>query len=512
MESKRLGRILPAVINGLSAAQAQSQGLVEVPSDADTASVANSETLFIGESDDESTSSRSRSGSPQNVRDANGQATQLDPAATPFGPNSFTPAGPARPNPFPAVTTFGKPSGTHNQANPTPVFGFSSESTNQAAPNPVEGKDPSKFNFFPSGKGTKVEEPKVSAGVFGSKELPKNSFFTSKLVPTTGENINGPVSSSFAPPIDKKPTFGRPSTTYSNTMNLGATEAIAENPSTSDGAAVSSEPRGFFDQPVAPSVPHVSSFGTSPLFEAARAESESGHEKANPSENPEERACIVSAPQQEHVAIKPPTFTPPSTTPSTPFKLLPTSNPLTKEANLPPAAPAKYSANDDVLNPKLEPQPKPIPEPSSMFPPSSSTTFAPPFSPTSSKSSGVIQSPNRPLEPTSFNPRAFPGSEFQPSSGQSTSAPSHLDPRSVALDKLSEIILLEDNGILQQFIEFTVGPIIKASIAQFEDESSWKEASQSSPFESPCGEQMLIGNRGMSCSLVGQEILQEVEV
>lgn len=67
-------------------------------------------------------------------------------------------------------------------------------------------------------------------------------------------------------------------------------------------------------------------------------------------------------------------------------------------------------------------------------------------------------------------------------------------------------MLLEDNGIIQHFIEFTVGPIIKASITQFDDESSWKESSQSSPSGSRCGERMLIGSRGMSCYLVGQEV------
>ena len=68
-------------------------------------------------------------------------------------------------------------------------------------------------------------------------------------------------------------------------------------------------------------------------------------------------------------------------------------------------------------------------------------------------------------------------------------------------------MLLEDNGIIQHFIEFTVGPIIKASIAQFDDESSWKEASQSSQSGSRCSERLLIGIRGMSCNFVGQEIL-----
>ena len=69
------------------------------------------------------------------------------------------------------------------------------------------------------------------------------------------------------------------------------------------------------------------------------------------------------------------------------------------------------------------------------------------------------------------------------------------------------MMLLEDNGIVQHFIEFTVGPIIKSSIAQHDDESSWKEASQSSPSRIRCGERMLIGSRGISCDLVSQKVL-----
>ena len=514
VESKRLGRTLPAVINGLTAAQAQTHGFIEVPSDPDVVSVANSEPLFVGESDDEITSSPSRSGSPQKIRDVDSQPPQLNPAASPFDPNPTTSTAPARPNPFAAVTTFGKPSGTQIQTNSTPIFDFRSSSTNKVAPNAFESKELPKFSFFPPGSETKAEESKVTPSVLGSKEPSRRIFFPSQLAPEPDDNSNGSVPSSSAPPMDKRPTFGQPSTPFSASPVSKPTEAVVEKSSISNEAAVSSRPRSVFDQPAASSVPHVFSFGTSPLFEAARKESESRNDKTGPAQASEEKALDVSAPQQEPVTIQSPNLTTPSTSKSSPFSLLPPSNPMAKEMNLPRAAPFKFPASNDALLRTPETQSNSTPsQHSSIFPPSTTPKFSPPLASPSPKTFATTHSMNLTLEPTSSSPQGFSSSsnvkrsEFQSSSRQSTSAPSPLDPKSIALDKLSNIMLLEDNGIMQHFIEYTIGPIIKASIAQFDDESSWKEASQSSTSGFGCGEQMLIGNRGMSCSFVGQEVL-----
>ena len=509
MESKRLGRTLPAVINGLSAAQAQSQGFIEIPSDADTASVANSETLFVGESDDESISSRSRSGSPQNIRNVSEQAPQLNPAATPFDPKPIT-AAPARSNPFAAATTFGKPSGTQIQINSTPVFDFNSKTTNQAAHNPFQSKDPPKFNFPPPGK---PEESKGTSSVFGSKEPPKASLVPSPWAPKSDGISNGPVFSSPTLPMDGKRTFSQSSITHPATTTSETTKSVVEDPPSLVKAGVPSKTNSVFGQPAVSSAPPIFSFETSPLFESARTESKSHGSKANPLQTSEERAPSISAPQQRDAAIKPPTFTTPSTSGSTPFSLFTPSNPLTKETNLLQAAPFKASATSDTILPIPDPPTNSrSTHPSQIFPPSTAPNFPLPLASSSPKPLEAIQTPNPNLEPTSFNPRPFSGipvvesSESQPSPGQPTSTPSQLDPRSIAIDQLSEILLLEDNGIIQHFIEFTVGSIIKASIAQFKDESSWKEASQSSPVEVRCGKRMLIGNRGMSCNLISQEV------
>ena len=67
-----------------------------------------------------------------------------------------------------------------------------------------------------------------------------------------------------------------------------------------------------------------------------------------------------------------------------------------------------------------------------------------------------------------------------------------------ALEKLSSALMLEDHGLLQQFIEFTVGPIVKSTIAHVEDEDSWQEASQSWMVAAVIGIEKLISSRGMS--------------
>ena len=475
--------------------------------------MATSEPLFVGESDNDSTSSRSNPGSPDEIQDVNGKAPQLNPATSPFDPNPTTSTAHVNPNPFSAATTFGKPSSTQIQSISTPVFDFNSKPTNQAAHNPFQSKEPPKFDFFPPTNTTKAEVLKGIPDVVGSIESPKFGYIPSQSAPRTEGNSNGSVLSPFAPPMGKKPTFGQPSTIFPGTTTTGADESP-----TSTGAAVPPKTQSVFDRPSALSAPPVFSFETSPLFGSTGTEPKVHDSKVTTKPTLQEELPNTSAPQQKDAAIQPPTSTIPLAPKSTPFSLFPPSDPLTKPTNPPPASPLKFPTSNDTLLPTPEPQLNLRPsQTSSIYQPSTAPTFQSPLSSPSTKPLEASQKSPSVLDPTTSNSRAFSGSTLiKPSGSQhsqepSNSAPSHLDPRSVALDKLSKIMLLEDSGIIQHFIEFTVGPIIKASIAQFDDESSWREASQSLPCGFRCGERMLIGNRGMSCNFVGQEIFQEVE-
>ena len=518
MESKRLGRTLPAVVNGLSAAQAQSQGLIEVASDTDTASVANSEPLFVGESDDESVSSRSRSGSPQNTRNDNGEASPLNPAATPFDPKPTTTTSSARPNPFQAATTFGKPSGTPVQTNSKPVFDFNPKSTNQAAHTPFGSKEPPKFNFLPLETGSKAKESKDTPSAFGTKQPPKATFPPTQLGSEPSKNSNGPGPSPFAPAIDKKTTFGQPSTTFPTTTSAEQPKAVAEKLPTSSEAVVPSKPKSVFDLATAPSAPYAFSFGTSPLFGSADGNPKSPDTKSNPLQSLEGNDHTIPAPQQKDAAIKLPSSQTSSSSHSTSFSPFQPPSSIIKETSLPQAASPTSGNSTHPLMPRSESQfNSKSSQPFPAFPSSTAPVFQPPLSPLSNKSAQAIQTPNSVPEYTASNSQnssnspVVKRSAFEPGQKQSTSSTSQIDPKSVALDQLSKFMLLEDNGIIQHFIEFSVGPIIKASIAQFNDDLSWKEASQSLPSGSRCGERMLIGNRGMSCSFTSQEVFEEVE-
>ena len=518
MESKRLGRTLPAVVNGLSAAQAQSQGLIEVASDADTASVANSEPLFVGESDDESVSSGSRSGSPQDTRNDNGEGSQLKPAATPFDPKPPTTISSARPNPFPAATTFGKPSGTPVQTNANPVFDFNPKTTNQAAHTPFESKEPPKVNFFPLENGSKAKESRDAPSAFGTKESPKATFPPSNLGSEPSKTNNSPGISSFAPAIDKITTFGQQSTTFPTTTSADQPKAVTEKLPTSSETSVSSKPKSVFDLAAAPSAPFAFSFGTSPLFGSAEGDSKSHDTRSNPLQSPQSNDLTIPAPQQKDAAIKLPSSQTSSSSHSTSFSPFQPSSSIIKETSLPQAASPNSTNSTYPLMPTSESQfnsrsSQPFPA----FPSATAPVFQHSLSPLSNKPAQATQTPNSVPEHTTSNSQTFSNppvvkrSDFQPGQKQSTSGISQLDPKSVALDQLSKSLLLEDNGVIQHFIEFSVGPIIKASIAQFNDDLSWQEARQSLPSGSRCGERMLIGSRRMSCNFISQEVLEEVE-
>ncbi len=58
-----------------------------------------------------------------------------------------------------------------------------------------------------------------------------------------------------------------------------------------------------------------------------------------------------------------------------------------------------------------------------------------------------------------------------------TAGDTRLDPESSVSNELANAVIRENNGLLQQFLEYTIGPMITSSIAQLQDERSWEEAS-----------------------------------
>ena len=414
------------------------------------------------------------------------------------------------PNPFSAATTFGKPSGTQMQSSVPQVFDSNSNPTNQAAHNPFESKQPPRFNFLPANT-TKAEGSTGTPSVLGSKEPHKSSFFPPQSASKAEESSNGSVPSPFAPSKEKKSTFGKPSIAFPATTSPDSTKTVTGKLPASTEAAAPPNPSSIFNQTTASSAPSPFSFETSPLFASIGTEAKLQGSNAKALPDLEEKPPNIPISQQTDAAIKLAT----STTPSTPK---PTSSKFTTSKSLtPPDFPQAALSEFPVSNDAPVPTPEPLfnmrsSQTPSIFPPSTPPSFPPTTSSPSNRPSETIQKPTSSLTPT-VNSRTLSDSRLikpfgsQPGKEQSTSAPSQLDPKLVALDKLSRILLLEDNGIIQHFIEFTVGPIIKASIVQFHDDSSWKKASQPPPSGSRCGERLLIGDRGMSCDFVGQKVL-----
>ena len=539
MEEKRLGRTLPAVINGLSASQAQAQGLVNDSSDAETASVANSESLFVdGTSDDEGRPSHSRSVSPQKKPVANGDAPKLNPTATPFNPFAPSPFGnSSKSNPFQGATTFGLPSTTPSSSPFQPAltsnFESSSKPTSSSPFGEAGGQVLPKFDFLAAANKAQDQGVKDAASSSSSNEPPKFNFFPSpaKAEGTKDSEKDSPSSHSVR---GQKTTFGQPSTALSTTKPTEPAKTLPA-PATSRAPTASSEPKSVFDEPSNSWAPGKVSFATSPLFDLG-AKTSSKDDRQIPSltlsQDSKKDAPDTTSSQRNNVKVKPSFFTTPSTATekTTPTFLTPSAKPLASAESPPKDTSKPFSFFSTVnTNPTLSAptsQSLPIstsskPSTSSIFPETKrvdasteptfdtillkppsfySTTPSPPqaqLEPSQTLSSNVSTlSGSTAVESTSTQPRQYPFASTRP----------RLDPRSAALDKLSNAVMLEDNGLLQQFIEHTVGPIVTSSVAQLKDEWSWEEASQSSLIKAWCGKPLLMCSRGMSCNLIEQEV------
>lgn len=108
--------------------------------------------------------------------------------------------------------------------------------------------------------------------------------------------------------------------------------------------------------------------------------------------------------------------------------------------------------------------------------------FAKPTSrPSTTFSFSQSYSPAEPLEqpvdqtaPASATPMFTP----QVNSPEAVVATPPPDPRPAVLDALTESLMMDDQGLLQQYIEYTVGPIIHHAFLEVEDDRSWSRASQ----------------------------------
>ena len=535
VEDKRLGRTLPAVINGMSASQAQAQGLVNDSSDAESVSVANSESLFVDDSsDDETKQSRSRSASPQNKAVVNGDVPKMNPAATPF--NSFAPSplgNISKPGPFQGATNFGPPSSAPSskpsQPNATSPFDFSSKPTTSSPYGQFGNKDSPKFDFHAAANKAKEQETKDFPVPSDTKDPPKFNLLpaSTKLEVTD----NSTKASPFGPSAGvKKIVFDQPLKSFPAANPAEPAKAPSGPPSTFPTTTESLKPESVFDQSSNSSAPAKVSFATSPLFGPGTTKSSDENNEVpslSLSQDSKGKAKDNTYPQRKDGETTPFVFTTPSMPNSTTSTLLPQPAKPTEPVGPPP----KDSSKPSSLFPNLDanttpssstPQPLSISTPFSLFPETkrANDSIQPIIDSTSSKpllfpstTPAQPEAQQEPQRPFSSNLSTLSGpAAVGPAPAQSRQDPfpstnSQLDFRRAALDKLSDAVMREDRGLLQQFIEHTVGPIITSSLAQLEDEWSWEEASQSSSTKAWGGEPLLMCSRGVSCYLIEQEVL-----
>ena len=541
VEPKRLGRTLPAIINGVTASQAQTRGMIEESSDAEYASDGNESLFLNGESDIEQrrSQSRSRSNSPQKA-ETNNKPPSLNPVASPFQP----------------TTVFGKPSGKPNPFQPmsttssldTPMSIFSRQNSTEPAPVTFAMKEAPKFNPFQKPTATSSEDrlpttnpsddrgtpafnpfqkPAESASrstpantnPFSSTETPAFSFFPTsgaEKVDATAVQAVGPPNSQ---PLPAAALLDRPSSPL--TGNAPARQTPEENssgtlftwpqpvlsangaiPSTMNFNSPTVKPNTnalFAPQAEAPKL----SFGTSPLFQHFSDTPKNGG-LATESKSLD---TTISQTQQSPFAFSSPNLSSSETdlsiqkTAALPSSPSPPTPPTHSNTFFNPSSTHRHSlpSTSQSVTESIKSQSSPFPSAvstSSNSLPNSTVNSKSPFQPSTKPSAARLQRDTSSSTST-ISPKAFTA----PPASQPLITPQRPDPKPKALDELAGGLMHEDGGLLQQFVEFTVAPIIRSSLIKYEDEKSWAIASQCSwPVNSYLTQQLILRRR-VSCYL-----------
>ena len=525
MESKRLGRTLPAVIQGLSACQAQTQGHVQDISEADTTSTANDESLFLdGESDNEKLEVPSKLTSLIQKDLSNDEAVKLSSAATPFiSVNSPKPGSFSSSNAFQS-TTFGKPSTipitTTAQTDSWPSSNLTLADTAQLNSFSTTINNPSKFDIPVFLKTTNKADEDIKAATLSSAGESVDSRDVDSLMESPANK----------PQFATSDFFGNPQTAARNSLIPPVN--LSDQPLSTMSRGPSPSQIMFEKSPRVLAMPSPPS-STFPLFETSAPNLLLDNDAIGSSSDPNDKSKAPAITNSSNPSI--------SLAPQDPSTNLPNQSPLDsdKHFNSIFSGATSYTTLGGSMLKHSE-----IPEAEQSFLPLKSNANAPfqtqldAFSSKTPKNSSIeaetenISQPKAshetlPVTSPSLRSQGYPGtapqratSYFSSNNALSSSpAIGHLPKIQVkfqsgrtgsrpdALDQLSEALMLENKGLLQQFIEYTIEPIIESSLAQLDDENSWKKASQSLLRMQYYLSNMLTWVRGVSDPPTKQEIL-----
>lgn len=529
---------MPAVINGLSASQAQSQGLVEDVTDVEDNSLAKSESLFVnGSSDEEGSLSRSRSESPQNSTNGNGDTPKLNTAANvsgSFAPTTYStssdlessertsvfgrPTPIFSPNPFKKpATSFGVPSSTPlSRASSAAGIDFSSKATTSTKPGIFSSSAVSRFDFYAAAEKQKDQESHVVLKTPDNQVAPNDSSFPLSLKNERFDNHPNKFQS--APSInDKRGTFGQPSALLPVSMASGSattpfdTSVVIPTPTTR-----SAQNESGFNQPSISTASPKFTFATSPLFNLPE-ENSSASTDQSPNESLLDGSGAKATDSANLQGTRPKSVQSPFPNVMDGGTLAQLSAPATsggfavfQNASPNHLSPFSNVTTASVFTPKPSPTLTSTPS-SSLFPETRlvNSLAKPAIEPTSSDLTPVPSTRDNGPK-TVQEPASDSQTTTTPSLSNATILPAgdtQLDPESSVLSELADAVMRDDHGLLQQFLEYTIGPLITSSMAQLQDEQSWEEASQSSLEKVLVGELLLMCTRKITSSSVKQEIL-----
>ncbi|KAL8775895.1 MAG: hypothetical protein Q9194_003526 [Teloschistes cf. exilis] len=447
VEQKRRGRTFPAIVNGLTASQAQAQGFVEDNSQDEgssyvssrRSSISKEETLFLpngppATGSDQELPTNGPVGTGPKAQDDNMLKSDTPTSTSVFGISSSWSSSKATnqllpPSTFPSSATFNLPT-TNNQSDPS--------STSFRFPSPSEkASSPFRIPKGPDSKTPDSDNAKLSTSHSQANSTPSVAPLRSIL--------------------DLKP----PSTNTTPKFSFATSPLFRQYDKTNDApqakindAKVDFPPRPGFQA----GKPHQSEQKTpdSPFKFLNQPPANSTATSSTPIVKP---SSVMPAPTQDVAQSNPPRpfpsfFPPTGTSMSTSTSPTNQSSTSATKFSLPPTHPAATNPNpSSIQNDTVRTSSQ-----QSLFPNAASP------------SGSAIGSQPRSASPSTT-------SLFAPKSPQSTvAALTPSDSRSAVLDNLAEGLMRDDQGLLQQFIEFTVGPIVHAAFREIEEEDSWKRA------------------------------------
>lgn len=489
VERKRLGRSFPAIINGLSVSDAQAGGFLS-DQVADNASTVDdeSQSLFLPLVDEE-VASKSRSGSPQQLPATDGaEQTLLNPVnnvPSPSIPSTALNAS-LQPQPAQPILSFGNATLVPNKPSWNP-FANGQTSERHSQP-PID-------NAIPMDSASTVTSDNTSQKI-NPFLLPRD-----QPLPLPGNDTSRPSASR---PNDG--LFGKPSTQSTN------------GPPTADHSSATTQcPRFGATHPFNKSAMHrddnLMQAPQDPMNFTATSDASLPVSAANGGPSPHSanltsfaRPQSPTRPITSSISSNQSQFMPKDTPPP-----LEQTQPLSRD---PTFKSSQVNAISREMVPSLS-QPDSHSIPHTNVTASSSKSLAD-VHPRDPSTSFLTQLPDwerkseitgQPLPQTapasgasshSVNPQLRHNLESPGSRDTASSLPKQLgqrppvrrrksDPRPAALDKAAHDLMFDKDGLIRQYLEMIIGPIILNARAQYEDDKAWRKARQLLHCYTSCG-------------------------